>query len=1033
VVFKRYIKKHGKRLGPYYYQNVRGKDGKIKSVYIGQDYKKHNKKRFINAITLLSILLIPALFGFYYFFYTNDLIVTPQIVVDKNKVLFDVDQIIIKVLLKEEEFLARQIKITNSASKELDFSLNAPALDQIVDIKEKEFNLKPGQTKTIVLNFTTSQKDKNVQYTPGVYTGKLIVKADNDERIIPITVEIESKKVFFDINLLTLSADRLVKKGDEINFEIRIFNLEYLQSADVDMTYYLKDIDGNNIISQSETVAVKNQASFSKTIQIPRNANEGNYIFAAIATHGSSIGTATYLFDVIEEPKKIETRVEPGIESSIFSICKNDVYCWSLLFFIILIIILITIFAYFAIGTWLYFKLTSTAGKKIKKGVPVPEKRNLRVIGVSLVTICFGILIGILYLLFPKKVLGSISFIGQSPLYFISIIIPAILIVFFIGIFYLVKDEQRRRAVIQFLIKIKLLESEEQKKERLAREEQARKEKEKLKQLEKESRIAEKEQYRQLKERKKAEEQKASQQKEKLRQVEEQKRKEEDEKARQEKARQEKLRQVEEQKRKEEDERARQEKARQEKLRQVEEQKRKEEDERARQEKASQQREKLKQVEEQKKKVEKEKAKLERARQEKLRLLEETRKKKQEEYEQLRRSAIEKERILKQEEAKQLNKLREAEQEFAKEKLEKDKLEAEKETLRTHIAESNKKKVEIENAWNSKIKALEQAAERIKDYEQKVLRIKSQHELRLKGLENERKIFLSKLKEQKATLEKESEDYKQKEIIETEKKTAGLTKKEKETFEKLKALEIKSSIKIKLKELKHKQNEELNKYEAAYNEQREIEKKRVKDTTDNLEKGVNIAEIRQHITSLKKLEEEKKQALERIESYAESAQEQLKILDKKIQKLEPSLTEKHAHIAKLRAEFRKLRPGIINRIIESWNKWSAEKEKRKLIAIKTEEQNLENQEKTSQEKELLYGKINDFKILLAEINKHIENNNKDAAFKCYADLKRIYDQIAHSDALTVDAKKFLYERITDTYNKVKEIHAQTENKESNTK
>ena len=46
MVIKRYIKRNGKVLGPYFYKNVRGKDGKVRSIYLGKDFKDESKQSF---------------------------------------------------------------------------------------------------------------------------------------------------------------------------------------------------------------------------------------------------------------------------------------------------------------------------------------------------------------------------------------------------------------------------------------------------------------------------------------------------------------------------------------------------------------------------------------------------------------------------------------------------------------------------------------------------------------------------------------------------------------------------------------------------------------------------------------------------------------------------------------------------------------------------------------------------------------------------------------------------------------------------
>ncbi len=44
MVHKKYIKRNGKKFGPYYYENYR-ENGKIKTRYIGTSLKKHDKEK----------------------------------------------------------------------------------------------------------------------------------------------------------------------------------------------------------------------------------------------------------------------------------------------------------------------------------------------------------------------------------------------------------------------------------------------------------------------------------------------------------------------------------------------------------------------------------------------------------------------------------------------------------------------------------------------------------------------------------------------------------------------------------------------------------------------------------------------------------------------------------------------------------------------------------------------------------------------------------------------------------------------------
>jgi len=43
-VYKRFIKKNGVEIGPYFYHSVKMKDGRVRSIYLGSDMDKAKKR-----------------------------------------------------------------------------------------------------------------------------------------------------------------------------------------------------------------------------------------------------------------------------------------------------------------------------------------------------------------------------------------------------------------------------------------------------------------------------------------------------------------------------------------------------------------------------------------------------------------------------------------------------------------------------------------------------------------------------------------------------------------------------------------------------------------------------------------------------------------------------------------------------------------------------------------------------------------------------------------------------------------------------
>ena len=95
MVFKRYIKKHGKTLGPYYYHNIRSSDGKIKSVYVGTNPKQHTKHKVRKPLFfLILVLALILILGSLLFFLQNRDYLIKKVSFEGYD--FDVDQILLR-------------------------------------------------------------------------------------------------------------------------------------------------------------------------------------------------------------------------------------------------------------------------------------------------------------------------------------------------------------------------------------------------------------------------------------------------------------------------------------------------------------------------------------------------------------------------------------------------------------------------------------------------------------------------------------------------------------------------------------------------------------------------------------------------------------------------------------------------------------------------------------------------------------------------------------------------------------------------
>ena len=249
MAYKRYVHKEGKRHGPYYYKNVRDESGKVKSLYLGKVTSRGKKSLEVTIVFLTVLLIIISAL----FFIQNRNLALSRIAVEESIIPFEIDQILIKVLVREDEYIEKELRVMNVGSEEQTVSIEPPGIFDIVKVLDQDFTIKPGQTKIVRLNFSSFDEAKNIEQTPGVYIGKISAKTDSYQKEVPVVVEIESKNVLFDMNLNPVARDRSVVQGSSSTFEIRVFNLQSIESFNVNMDFFVKDINGNMIISESES------------------------------------------------------------------------------------------------------------------------------------------------------------------------------------------------------------------------------------------------------------------------------------------------------------------------------------------------------------------------------------------------------------------------------------------------------------------------------------------------------------------------------------------------------------------------------------------------------------------------------------------------------------------------------------------------------------------------------------------------------------------------------------------------------------
>ena len=209
---------------------------------------------------------------------------------------FEVDAILLKTVIKAQgSFDGRQIEVTNRDDVSREFSFSFSEFEGLAESNLDSFELGSGESKNVEVVFSNKGN-----LSAGVSVGCLEVSSGGVVKKIPIILEMESEEVIFDSNI-ELFPKSGIFSGTELVVEIKIFDLSRAGTANVELEYFIKDFDKRTIVSKKESLVVDNQVSISKTVRLPEDIREGNYVFGVILKYKNSVGTASTFFSVDEE------------------------------------------------------------------------------------------------------------------------------------------------------------------------------------------------------------------------------------------------------------------------------------------------------------------------------------------------------------------------------------------------------------------------------------------------------------------------------------------------------------------------------------------------------------------------------------------------------------------------------------------------------------------------------------------------------------------------------------------------------------
>ena len=199
-------------------------------------------------------------------------------------------------MLKQGQTKTETLGIKNIGTSIFDIKVYLTEVEKfIISPEESEITtrLNPDEEKAIELVFKALENEK-----PDIYPGRILFKSPSTEKEIAAVIEVDSAEPLFDVDVEVLPASKNVFPGKEILLEVNLFNVRGFGRVDVAVEYSIKDLTGNLVATEHETLAVETQAKFTRALSIPSDLKPGTYVAFAKVIYSDSIGTSSDLFEV---------------------------------------------------------------------------------------------------------------------------------------------------------------------------------------------------------------------------------------------------------------------------------------------------------------------------------------------------------------------------------------------------------------------------------------------------------------------------------------------------------------------------------------------------------------------------------------------------------------------------------------------------------------------------------------------------------------------------------------------------------------
>jgi len=210
---------------------------------------------------------------------------------------FEVESSFLKTSITQGEYANRSLSVSSGTGDFMEISGDSPWMQ----ISEKNIALNAGEIKNVNIVLNSSG------LSPGIYLGSIKIMGGKSSVSIPVIFEVQSKDLFFGLNIDIPAQYTDVSPGGKMLAQIKIFDLttsggtsKGVGSSVIKMEYEVMDMQGRIIVSDSEDMVINGDTTTTKSISIPETLPKGDYLLSASCRYKSSSATSSRIFRIIE-------------------------------------------------------------------------------------------------------------------------------------------------------------------------------------------------------------------------------------------------------------------------------------------------------------------------------------------------------------------------------------------------------------------------------------------------------------------------------------------------------------------------------------------------------------------------------------------------------------------------------------------------------------------------------------------------------------------------------------------------------------